>query len=321
MDGARAAEMLCHAKIICNFKRYMQSIILPLERKLIAAELRPQFLWRQTNKANNLVYVFRACQAPNIMQEIGRLREVSFRMAGGGTGKSVDIDELDIDPQGYHQLIVWDPREREILGGYRFIIPRCANPKCLSTEHYFEFSDNFRQQYLPYTIELGRSFVQPQYQAGGKALFALDNLWDGLGALVLRNPDIKYLFGKVTMYGDYNTSARNMLIYFLRKYFPDKENLMHSRFPISIDIDNEAMEHLFVGQDYSEDYKILSKNIRNFEENIPPLINAYMNLSPTMKVFDTALNPDFGNVEETGILITISDVYKVKMERHFEGYE
>ncbi|MEG1606637.1 MAG: GNAT family N-acetyltransferase [Mucinivorans sp.] len=298
----------------------MQSIILPIERKLIESELRPKYLWRQTNKANNLVYVIRASEAPHVMQEIGRLREVAFRMAGGGTGKSVDIDELDMADDGYQQLIVWDPREREILGGYRFIIPRTEGVE-LSTEHYFEFSDRFRSHYLPYLIELGRSFVQPQYQAGGKALFALDNLWDGLGALVLRNPEIKYLFGKVTMYGEYNTNARNMLIYFLRKYFPDREHLLCTRYPVDIHINDTQMERLFVGSNYTEDYRILTKSIRDFEETIPPLINAYMNLSPTMKVFDTALNPDFGNVEETGILITIGDVYKAKMERHFEGCE
>lgn len=296
----------------------MQSLIHPVDRKLIESQLTPELLWRQTNKANNLIYVFHADQAPAVMQEVGRLRELSFRAAGGGTGKSVDIDQMDTHPDGYQQIVVWDPSEREILGGYRFIAPRCSNPQCLSTEHYFEFNDKFRTDFLPYTIELGRSFVQPAYQVGGrsKAIFALDNLWDGLGALVMRNPDILYLFGKVTMYGDYNKDARNMLIYFLKKHFPDCDNLMTSRYPVDMDIDRDNMEKLFVGEDYKEDYKILSRSIRNFEETIPPLINAYMNLSPTMRVFDTALNPDFGNVEETGILITINDLYQAKKDRH-----
>lgn len=257
------------------------------------------------------------------MQEIGRLRELSFRDGGGGTGLSIDIDELDTVEGGYTQLIVWDPANEEILGGYRYIIPRSTHPEHLSTEHYFEFSDTFRQKYLPYIIELGRSFVQPKYQSRNnpKSLFALDNLWDGLGALIIRHPDIKYFFGKVTMYGDYDRDARNMLLYFLKKHFPDRENLIRSRYPIQMNIDSERMSKLFVGNDYTEDYKILSRSIRNFDENIPPLINAYMGLSPTMKVFDTAMNPDFGNVEETGILITISELYKQKIERHLEGVE
>ena len=283
----------------------------------ILTELRPSLLCRQTNKANNLVYDFHASEAPALMQEVGRLREMAFRMAGGGTGKSVDIDELDTHPDGYRQLIVWDPQDREIIGGYRYITPKTSDCKLLSTEHYFEFSDTFRQKYLADTIELGRSFIQPNYQARGvKGLFALDNLWDGLGALINQNPDIKYLFGKVTMYGDYNIDARNMLIFFLKKHFPDTENLLKTKYPVDMEINQEKMTELFNSEDYAADYKILQRNIRDFNEVVPPLINAYMSLSPSMKVFDTAVNPDFGGVEETAILITIEDLYPKKVERH-----
>ena len=301
----------------------MQPIIPPVDKAVLREELKPEFFWRRTNKADNELYVIKADDAPNVMREIGRLREVAFRKAGGGTGKSVDIDEHDLRPDGYNQLIVWDPDAEEILGGYRYIIPRSSDAKCLSTEHYFIFSDQFRQEFLPYTIELGRSFIQPDYQANSslRTLYTLDNLWNGLGALVVRNPDVKYMFGKVTMYGDYSRDARNMLIYFLRKHFPDHDNLMIPRIPVEMDIDREHMRELFAGKDYTEDYKILSRSIRNFEENIPPLINSYMSLSPTMRVFGTALNPDFGNVEETGILITLDDIYKAKVERHFANIE
>lgn len=301
----------------------MEKIIDPIPRQMLKAELTERLLLRPTNKAGNFVYVFRSAEAPALMQEVGRLRELAFRAAGGGTGAAVDIDEMDTHPEGYYQLIVWDPAAEEILGGYRYIIPRSSNPVCLSTEHYFDFSERFRTNYLPYTIELGRSFVQPKYQAGGTlgGLFALDNLWDGLGTIVVRNPDIRYLFGKVTMYGDYNVAARNMLIYFLRKYFPDHEKLMITKCPATLHINEGAMAEIFTGRDYVEDYKILSRQVRDFEEVIPPLINAYMSLSPTMKVFDTAINHDFGDVEETGILITIGDLYKEKVSRHFEAME
>lgn len=299
----------------------MEPIIEPIDKDILQSELRAEFLWRNTKKAGNLIYIIKAADAPSVMQEIGRLRELSFRTAGGGTGKSVDIDEYDLHPNGYSQLIVWDPISREILGGYRYIIPRSSFPECLSTEHYFVFSDRFRMKYLPYTIELGRSFVQPKYQVTGsmKGLFALDNLWDGIGSVIVSNPDIKYLFGKVTMYGEYNKSARNMLIYFLRKYFPDHEHLMQTKYPVQMNIDNSAMAAIFTGRAFTEDYKILSRYVRDFKEAIPPLINSYMQLSPTMKVFDTAINPDFGNVEETGVLITIGDLYKEKVVRHFDN--
>ncbi len=296
-----------------------ETIINPVSRDLIESELTPERLLRHTNNAGNRIYVVTARNSPNIMQEIGRLRELAFRDAGGGTGASVDIDEGDTAEGGYNQLIVWDPAAREIVGGYRYIISRSEHPEHLSTEHYFRFSDKFRREYLPYTIELGRSFVQPMYQGtrtSPKGIYALDNLWDGLGALMVYNPCAKYFLGKVTMYGDYNRAARNILVYFLQKYFPDGDHLVEPIYPIELDMDREALAALFCGADYQEDYKILVREIRARNENVPPLINSYMNLSPSMKVFGTVCNPDFGDVEETGILITIEDIYPQKTERH-----
>jgi len=302
----------------------MKPVIAPVDRDLLESELTESRFLRATNNGGNAIYVVTAADSPAAMQEIGRLRELTFREAGGGTGEPVDIDAEDLAPDGYRQLIVWDPAQREILGGYRFILSRSTHPRHLSTEHYFRFSDRFRQQYLPHTLELGRSFVQTKYQArtaGAKGLYALDNLWDGLGALVAANPDIHYFFGKVTMYGTYHQQARNTLLYFLRKYFPDPDRLVEPLYPIDLRIDTARMEALFVGGSYAEDYKILSREIRGYGETIPPLINSYMNLSPSMRVFDTVMNPDFGGVEETGILIAFEDIYLQKVERHFRGLE
>lgn len=299
----------------------MEPIIPPVDRSLILAELTEEKLLRKTNNGNNEIYVVTAQNSPNIMQELGRLRELSFRDAGGGTGAAVDIDDEDLAEEGYQQLFVWDPKAQEIVGGYRFIVSRTTHPKHMSTEHYFRFSDRFRNEFLPYTIELGRSFVQPLYQGirqNPKGLYSLDNLWDGLGALVVTNPDMKYFFGKVTMYGDYNREARDILLYFLKKYFPDHDNLIEGIYPIELQFDTEKMEQMFCGGNYAEDYKILTREIRKCKENIPPLINSYMNISPSLRVFGTVTNPDFGGVEETGILITINDIYPVKSERHFK---
>ena len=299
----------------------MEPIIPPVDRSLILAELTEEKLLRKTNNGNNEIYVVTAQNSPNIMQELGRLRELSFRDAGGGTGAAVDIDDEDLAEEGYQQLFVWDPKAQEIVGGYRFIVSRTTHPKHMSTEHYFRFSDRFRNEFLPYTIELGRPFVQPHYQGirqNPKGLYSLDNLWDGLGALVVTNPDMKYFFGKVTMYGDYNREARDILLYFLKKYFPDHDNLIEGIYPIELQFDTEKMEQMFCGGNYAEDYKILTREIRKCKENIPPLINSYMNISPSMRVFGTVTNPDFGGVEETGILITINDIYPVKSERHFK---
>src|SRR5690606_2988069 len=308
----------------------MKDIIAPVDRALIKAELTKEAFLRYTNNGNNEVYLVNHHTAPNIMLEIGRLREITFRGAGGGTGLPYDIDENDTCAHNYDQLIAWNPEDEEIIAGYRVI--RCKDSIDddgnihLSTVHYFEFSEQFKQEYLPNCIELGRSWVQPKYQPSidnRKGLFSLDNLWDGLGALVILNPEIKYLFGKVTMYPSFNAEARDLLIYFLEHYFPDRENLLRPlpELAIGYKTDISAIQGIFDGLDYKEGYKVLNKRIRELGENIPPLINTYMNLSPTMKTFGTARNNEFGEVEETGILIILDDIYDAKKERHMATFE
>lgn len=298
----------------------MKPIIDPVAREEIERELTAEKKIRNTNKAGNEIYVITAANSPAVMREIGRLREVSFREAGGGTGEEIDIDADDLAENGYQQLIVWDPAAREIVGGYRFIICRSSRPEHLSTEHYFRFSDKFREEFLPWTIELGRSFVQPSYQSrdNNKSIFALDNLWDGLGALTVLNPEIRYFFGKVTMYTDFNVEARNMIIYFMHRYFPDHDELMEGIDPVEMEIDYEKFDAMFTGDNYNEDHRTLCQQVRERGENIPPLINSYMGISPSMRTFATVHNNDFGAVEETGILITIADIYPAKGERHMK---
>ncbi|MFI3286617.1 MAG: GNAT family N-acetyltransferase [Rikenellaceae bacterium] len=300
-------------------------IIEPVARELLLAELTEERKVRETNKADNEIYIFSAAECPALMREVGRLREESFREAGGGTGNEVDIDEADTITNGYLQLIVWDRAEQEIVGGYRFIICENSNPKHLSTEHYFDFSDKFRNEYLPRTIELGRSFVQCKYQPrrNRKGIYALDNLWDGLGGLMVLNPECEYFFGKITMYTTFDAEARSLIIAFLKRYFPDNEQLMSAKKPLDVCADQAAATAIFVGETYDENYKILIQSVREAGETIPPLFNAYMSLSPTMKTFDTFLNLDFGEVEETGILITMGDIYPEKADRYtkWEGVE
>ncbi|MBX2985348.1 MAG: GNAT family N-acetyltransferase [Bacteroidia bacterium] len=302
-----------------------EAIIAPIDRSLIKSELTPERFGKKTRKGNNEIYIINQHNSPNIMLEIGRLRELSFRHSGGGTGKSVDIDEYDKIEHCYHQLIVWSPEDEEIVGGMRFMICKDIIPQDkgafipMSTSHYFSYSQKFIDEYLPYTIELGRSWVQPQYQPSvnpRKGIFSLDNIWDGLGHLVIANPNIKYFFGKVTMYPDFDRESRDFLLYFIKKYFPDTDNLVTSKYPITHQNDTNKFMKLLDGLDFNEGYKVLNTFVREKGENIPPLMNVYMHLSPTMKSFGTALNPDFGGVEETGIIVTIADIYPEKKERH-----
>lgn len=306
----------------------MEKIIAPIDRDLIISELTEDVFLRHTNKLRNQLYLVNHHNAPNVMKEIGRLREEAFRLAGGGTGKSMDIDSYDTADKPFQQLIVWDPEDKEIIAGYRLI--KCNEAErgddghiISATAHLFDLSQDFYKNYLPKTLELGRSFVQPKYQRGAskKGLFSMDNLWDGLGAYVLLNPDVKYLFGKVTMYPHFNREARNLILAFLADYFPDKESLVSPIEPLIKNGELEAYRETFAGLDYKEGYALLNKEVRSRGENIPPLINTYMNISGTMKTFGTSLNHEFGEVEETGILVTVDDIFPARKERHMETYE
>ena len=305
-----------------------EKIIQPVDRELLRSELTPNKQLRLTNKSNNEIYIVTAQDSPNVMREIGRLREIAFRNAGGGTGKAMDIDEFDTMEGGYKQLIVWNPDAEDIIGGYRFIYGtdwkmNADGQPLLATSHMFKFSNRFLTDYMPYTVELGRSFVAVEYQSirkGTKSIFALDNLWDGLGALTVINPKLKYFFGKMTMYPSYIRRGRDMILYFLKKHFDDKENLITPMKPLIIETDPKELETLFSADDFKEDYKILNREIRALGYNIPPLVNAYMGLSPTMKLFGTAINNGFGDVEETGILIAVDEILEEKRVRHIDSF-
>ena len=303
----------------------LQDIIEPVSRDLIEQELNEERFIRDTNKAGNKIYVVNHHNSPNTMQEIGRLREVSFRAAGGGTGLSVDIDEADTSERCYEQLIVYSPEDREIVGGYRFITgERAKDPETgdfdLSTAHYFDFSDRMKSEYLPYSIELGRSWVQPNYQPSvnpRKGVFALMNIWDGLGSLVINYPEIKYLFGKVTMYTHYDKEARDILLSFMSHFFPNRPDLCTPKEELNAPYDSSLFDKLFDKElSYEDGFKLLNKLLKERGEYIPPLINIYMGLSETMITFGTAQNPDFGDVEETGILVTIADIHQSVKDRH-----
>ncbi|MGN0067466.1 MAG: GNAT family N-acetyltransferase [Bacteroides sp.] len=305
-----------------------EEIIAPISKELIKAELTEEKRLRMTNKSNNQIYIITAHDSPYTMQEIGRLREIAFRAAGGGTGKPVDIDEYDTMENPYKQLIVWNPEAEEILGGYRYILGTDVRfdeqgAPILATAHMFHFSERFLREFLPTTIELGRSFVTLEYQstrAGSKGLFALDNLWDGLGALTVVMPNVKYFFGKVTMYPSYNRLGRDMILYFMRKHFADKDHLIQPIDPLRLDTDEAFLQSLFSKESFKEDYRILNGEIRKLGYNIPPLVNAYMSLSPTMRMFGTAINYGFGDVEETGILIAVDEILAEKRLRHIESF-
>lgn len=307
----------------------LEEIIAPVAKVQLKEELKEARLLRHARKGGTDIYIFTAHQCPMLMQEVGRLREIAFREAGGGSGLACDIDEFDtMDEHPYWQLIVWDPKDEQILGGYRYIYgPNVKfddnGAPVLATSHMFGYSEKFKKEILPHTIELGRSFVIVDHQSsrsGAKGLFTLDNLWDGLGALAIIHPETQYFYGKFTMYPTFIPAGRNMILYFLKKHFPDTENLVWPFKPLETNTDEEEMKKIFIHDAFSDDYKILNTEVRKLGVNIPPLVNAYMCLSPTMKMFGTAINDEFGDVEESGILIKIDEITTEKHQRYIDTF-
>ena len=306
----------------------MEKIIDPVDVRLLKAELTPDKKLCNTNKADNEIYVIDAFDSPNVLREVGRLREISFRMAGGSSGLSLDLDEFDTMENPYKQIVIWDPEAEAIIGGYRYILGPDVKlgpdgQPLLATAHMFHVSDHFIKEYLPHVIELGRSFVTPDYQsskAGAKAIFALDNLWDGIGAVMMQHPNIVYFFGKMTMYPSYDHSCRDLILHFLWKHFEDKDDLIRPIEPKMPDADTRLLDLILKDEGFKSDYRNLKDAVRRLGTTIPPLINTYMNSSPTMKMFGTAVNKEFSDVEETGILISFNEMYPEKRDRHKEPY-
>lgn len=300
----------------------MQEIIPPVETALLKRELEGHLL-RPSNKADNLIYDITAHECPNVMREIARLREISYRDGGGATGKEMDIDEMDTMPKPYHQLIVWDPEHEQIVGGYRYLMGSEAEIRdgqpYITSAHLFHYSERFIREYLPYTIEFGRAFVQPAYQKremGMKALFALDNIWDGIGALVYNNPQLRWMIGKVTIYPDYNATARELIYAYLDRYHRGDRSLIapykeEPLLPIPTPFDDNDLQH---------NYHLLQLAVREQGTVIPPMFSAYLNITNELLFFGNAINDELANVYETGIMVDITKIFQEKKERYITPY-
>ena len=304
-------------------------IIDPVDVELIKKELNANTFLRKTNRGDNEIYVVNNENSPNVLREIGRLREVSFRAVGGGSGTECDLDHFDLEDKACFQIVVWNPEDEEIIGGYRFTRWKMASfhengQPYVNTEHLFDFSQEFLDEYFPHCIEMARAFVQPKYQsaqAGRKALFALDNLWEGIGGVVASDPSVKYLSGKVTIYSSSPELSRKAMVYYLDKSFGDRKGLITSKNPETWTEEQAAMfEDMFCGANYKENYQILNNYVKSMGDSIPPLIHLYINLSETMKTFGTTFDPDFGDCYDTAMLITVADIYQEKYDRYIGSY-
>ncbi len=311
----------------------MKEIIPPVDTELLLSELEGHLL-RPSNKAGNLIYDITAHECPNVMREIARLREISYRAGGGATGNEMDIDDMDTMARPYHQLLVWDPENRQIIGGYRYLLGSEAEIRdgqpYITSAHLFRYSDTFIRDYLPQTIEFGRAFVQPMYQQremGVKALFALDNIWDGIGAVMADHPELRWMIGKVTIYPDYNHMARELIYAYLERYHRGPQGLFEPYHPFHASLTGDEAGQLldlirstFEGEDAQTNYHALQRGVREQGTVIPPMFSAYLNLTNDLLFFGNAVNDELADVYETGIMVDFQTVYAEKKERYLTPY-
>lgn len=308
----------------------MQPIIDPVPVELLKAELTPSKKLENTNKGHNELYVVTWHDSPNVVTEIGRLRELTFRKAGGSTGNALDLDEYDKMANPYKQLIVWDPDNEAIIAGYRFFFGADAvcdekGQPVMASAHQFHFSQKFINEYLPHILELGRNFVVPEYQSsknGTKSIFAFDNLWDGLVAIIMNNPNLLYFFGKITIYPTYDKITKDLIYHFFWKHFGDKEELVRpwNEYAILPESDPNLMNMIINDDDIIEDYKLLKAAGRMRGVNIPPNVTAYISITPQMLMFGTAVNRLMQDIEDTCVLIPFDAIYNEKKNRHIGAY-
>ena len=304
-------------------------LIEPVSRKLLREELTTDRLVRHTRIGSNEVYIFTARKAPNLMQEVGRLRELTFRDAGAGFGTAVDIDHFDTDEYPCRQLIVWDPVADEIIGGYRFNIFHEFKGKPLqdiplANKSLYSISNTFTNEYIPYLVELARAFIQPKYQpkfAGRKAAFSLDNIWDGLGALVVKYPFIRYFFGRLTFFSNYDPTVRDLAFYFFAKHLQGNSALLSAKKPFEFPTPLNDLEKVIGGSSIKDDFAKLNQAAKNHGTTIPPLVKSYFNVSGTLRVFEPVFDSYFASSYAAAILVTIADVYPAFVKRYIAPYQ
>ena len=283
-------------------------------RQNIAGELSPKCF--VTRSAGLDIYMVDAESAPRALTEIGRIRELEFRREGGGTGKDVDLDRYDLLSPRYRQLIAWDPQEEEIVAMYRFFRGADLGDSGgeLASAEIFEFSPRFLSDYLPHTIELGRSVVNRSARRSYRGLFAV---WSGLGALVREYSDARYFFGKFTVSPTLNSQLRRAMYAMLSQWCGGDSGLVSPRPDCQIFYDHAAWEQ---GVSFKDDLSRLVVFASGHGASIPPLVLSYARLTDKLQVFGTALNSQFGNVEETAILIPIEYISARIRQQFIDSY-
>ncbi len=291
-----------------------KSIAHPESRQIIKQELRQGELLGETSDGKQII-LCNWFPESSLMREIGRLRELSFRKVGEGTGERRDLDKYD---QHYRHLVLWDNESLEIVGAYRLgegnhILDKIGKEGFYSA-NLFKFHEAF-DAYLENSLELGRSFVQPRYWGSR----ALDYLWQGLGAYIRHHPEIRYLFGPVSISAHYPPESRDMLIYFYGTYFNHQERLVTSNNPCQLcDKAREEFRDIFKGDDFNHDQKELKHQLSMQNMGIPTLYKQYSDLCEEggVKFLDFGIDPDFSGCTDGFLLVDVSKIKETKRRRY-----
>lgn len=284
----------------------MEPIIEEIDKSLLAEEIKGQVCLQELSRGKMQLYVLEGYKAPALMKEIGRLREIAFRTAGGGTGMSCDVDRYDLDSEsGFRQLICWDSENCEVMGGYRILFGKDCRLDSngqpdMPSAHLFRFSEQFISEQLPDMMEMSRSFTSTPN------IFTLQMLFCGLAVLCKQN-NIHSLFGKVTFYPSYPSEALGLLEAFFSKHCPDHDSWIVPHNPYVVPIPDYAGSVL-VNDSYEADLKALTGALHDRGFDMPPILKSYLRLFRSFRVFGTAVNDIFGNVIETGMFCYLNDL-------------
>ena len=303
-----------------NFFITQKAIAHPEDRRELKKELKASELLGETKDGKHIYLYASQDKNSSVINEIGRLRELSFRKVGEGINKKRDIDKYD---RYYKHIILWDNEDLEIVGAYR--IAECKNVileygvDALYTTTLFDYNDTF-MPYLDDAIELGRSFVQPKYWGSR----ALDYLWYGIGAYLRNNPQIKYMYGPVSLSANYSKAAKDMLLYFYDKNFHDSDGLVSAKLPYNFTTDETLIKNLdeeFNSDDYKENFRTLKKALSSIDSNIPTLYKQYGDLCDEGGIKFCAFNidPDFSNCIDSFIVVDVSLIKESQRQRYIQG--
>ncbi|WP_305858013.1 lysophospholipid acyltransferase family protein [Balneatrix alpica] len=250
-----------------------------------------------------------------VMKEIGRLRELAFRQVGEGTGQKLDLDSFD---HYYRHLVLWDEEDLEIAGAYRLaeVSKLLESGQPLYSAQLFRYRPDM-QPYFEQGVELGRSFVQPKYW--GKR--SLDYLWQGLGAYLRHHPQVRYLFGPVSISQAYPLMARQLLVRFYQVYFADPEYLAQAKVPFVGKVEDEVwLQQLFSGNNYAEDFIELKERLSHLGVTVPTLYKQYTEVCEPggVRFLDFGVDPDFGYCIDGLVLVDLSRLTAKKRRRYLQ---